>query len=133
MDLQKLRHDHKLSQSDLAELFGCKQSNISTMENSNKPLSLLNVRLLIERFGYDVIAKYAEAGEMPQGATVNIDMHKTSVGNNNNGPVNTGNGNQTVSPDAGLISVMQKQAEHITELLKQQDRLISLLEQKQDR
>ena len=50
MDLQRLRHDYKLSQSELASILGCKQSNISTMENSSKPLSALNVKILIEKY-----------------------------------------------------------------------------------
>lgn len=127
MELKLFRKNYKLSQNDLAELFGCSVGHISNIESGNRTLTALQIRLLIEKFGYDVVAKYAESGEMPQGA-INIDMHKTEI-KDNQGPVQAGNGNN-MSPDAGLISVMQSQAAHITELLKQQDRLIKLLEER---
>lgn len=130
MNLKDFRKDYKLSPSDIAELFSCSVGHIYNIESKSRPLTELQIRLLIDKYGYDEIAKYADPEDLPKGPTVNIDMHKTSVGDNNNGPVNAGNGNQTVSPDAGLISVMQSQAAHITELLKQQDRLIKLLEER---
>lgn len=133
MNLKSFMNEVDLTPEKLASIFNCSIGHIYNIVSKGRSLTAMQIRLLIDKYGFDTVAKYAEPEEMPQGATVNIDMHKTSVGDNINGPVNTGNGNQTVSPDAGLISVMQKQAEHITELLRQQDRLISLLEQKQDR
>ena len=130
MNLKQFRIDYKLGQSALAELFGCKQANISNIENGVRKITRPQLMTLIENYGIDKISPYLEPDDSIPAATVNIDMHKTSVGDNNNGPVNAGNGNQTVSPDAGLISVMQSQAAHITELLKQQDRLIKLLEER---
>lgn len=140
MDLKALRKDYKLSPSDLAELFKCSVGHIYNIESGSRTLTELQIRILIDKYGYDEIAKYADPEDLPKGPTVNIDMHKTSVGDNNNGPVNAGNGNQTVSPGAGLISVMQKQADQnsalIAELAKrseQMDRLILLLEKQNEK
>ena len=128
MELKLFRKNYKLSQSDLAELFGCSVGHISSIESGIRTLSGLQIRLLIEKFGYDVIAKYAELGEIPQGATVNIDMKRTKI-EGNTAPVQNGDGNQMTN-DATLIKVLSQQSEQITELLKQHDRLISLLEKK---
>jgi len=128
MDLQRFRHDYKLSQSDLATILGCKQSNVSTMENSDKPLSSLNIKLLIEKFGYDVIAQYTLASELPAGTSVNVDMSKTEI-KGNAAPVQNGDNNQ-MSADATLVQVMKQQSDQITRLLDQQERLIALLEKK---
>lgn len=128
MELKLFRKNYKLSQSDLAELFGCSVGHISNIESGIRTLTGLQIRLLIEKFGYDVIAKYAEPGEIPQGATVNIDMKRTKI-EGNTAPVQNGDGNQMTN-DATLIKVLSQQSEQITELLKQHNRLISLLEKK---
>lgn len=128
MELKLFRKNYKLSQSDLAELFGCSVGHISNIESGIRTLTGLQIRLLIEKFGYDVIAKYAEPGEIPQGATVNIDMKRTKI-EGNTAPVQNGDGNHMTN-DAALIKVLSQQSEQITELLKQHDRLISLLEKK---
>lgn len=128
MDLQRLRHDYKLSQSELASILGCKQSNISTMENSSKPLSALNVKILIEKYGYEAISKYADATELPpvSGGSGSVEAVNSNVQN--------GDGN-SITADATLIKVMKQQSDQnsalISELAKrseQIDRLISLLE-----
>lgn len=129
MNLKDFISDYRISQKELADLFGCAASNVSNIVAGKRNLTGLQVRLLIDKYGFETVAKYAEAGEMPQGPIVNVDMRKNEI-KNNQGPVQAGDGN-SMTTDAGLISVMQKQAEHITELLKQQDRLIKLLENKQ--
>lgn len=127
MDLKMFRKSFKLSQSDLAQLFDCSVGHISNIENGTRSLTGLQIRLLIDKYGYDVVSQYAEPSELPASASsVNIDMHQTKI-EGNHAPVQNGDGN-SMSPDAGLIQVMQKQADHISELLRQQDRLISLME-----
>lgn len=132
MDLKKFRFDYKLSQSDLAELFGCKQGHISNIEAGSRSVTALQIRLLIEKYGADVISKYAEPGEMPATITVHAPHVKENSGQVNSGGTNTQNNSNA---DATLIQVMKQQSDQITVLLEQQrkfqeqqDRLISLLE-----
>lgn len=135
MDLQKFRHDYKLSQRGLADILGCKQSNISSMENSEKPLSTLNVKILIEKFGFDAISKYLTAEELPASSVVNVDINKTEI-KGNTAPVQNGDNNQ-MSADATLVQVLKQQSDQNSALLaelskrsEQMDRLITLLEKK---
>lgn len=127
MNLKQFITDYRLSQKELADVLGCTPTNVSNIASGKRNLTGLHVRLLIDKFGLDVISKYAEPTELPAPASsVNIDMHQTKI-EGNHAPVQNGDGNN-MSPDAGLIQVMQKQADHISELLRQQDRLISLME-----
>lgn len=133
MDLKRFRHDLKVSQKELAEVFNCKQGHISNIECGQRSLTTLQIRLLIERFGFDTIAKYSEPGELPQGmVTVNA-----PVISGNSGPVQSGSGNQMSTSDNALVEVLKQQSEQITKLLEQSskkdeqiDRLISILEKK---
>lgn len=127
MDLKRFTQDYRLSQKELAVLFDCNPSNVSNIVAGKRNLTGLQIRLLIDKFGYDVIAKYAEPGEMPQGAAVNIDMRRTKI-EGNTAPVQNGDGNQMTNNDASLIQVLSQQSAQITELLKQQDRLITMME-----
>ena len=134
MDLKKLRFNLRLSQGDLAELFKCNPSNISNIEGGKRNITALQIRLLIVKFGYEEISKYAEPGEMPQGIVSTID--RSAEIKHNVAPVQNGDGN-SISTDATLIQVMTQQSDQISELIRQQskqheqmDRLISLLEKK---
>ena len=142
MDYKRFRHDYKMSQTELADILGCKQSNISSIESSTKPASQLNIRLLIEKYGYDVISKYATPEEMP--AQVTINMPKVST---NQGQINGGGGNSMNTVDASLVSALNEalklstksqdqlstSQEQLTKAQEQIDRLITLLENQQNR
>lgn len=131
MDLKKFRHDLKVSQKELAEVFNCKQGHISNIECGQRSLTNLQIRLLIERFGFDVISKYADPGELPQGITVNA-----PVISGNSGPVQSGSGNQmsTAGDTASLIALMNKMLDENAKQMAtkdaQIDRLIKILEDK---
>lgn len=127
MDIKRFRKEYNLSQKDLAAIFGCKQANVSAIELGNRSLLPIHIRLLIEKYGFDVIAKYCDKSEMPANY-VNV---SAPVISGNSAPVQSGNGNQMESPaDASLVAVLKQQSDQITTLLAQQERLISLLEKK---
>lgn len=134
MNLKQFITDYRLSQKELADVLGCTPTNVSNIASGKRNLTGLHVRLLIEKFGLDVISKYAEPSELPAPASsVNIDMHQTKI-EGNQAPVQNGDGNH-ISTDATLIQVMKQQSDQnsalIAELSKrseQMDRLISLME-----
>ena len=130
MDLKMFRKTHKLSQRDLAELFDCSVGHISNIESGTRSLTGLQVRLLIDEFGYNDVAKFADASDLPSGspASVNVDMSKTEI-KGNTAPVQNGDGNQ-MSTDSALVQVVKQQSDQISKLIEQQERLISLLEKK---
>lgn len=136
MDIKKFRHDYKVSQKDLAQLFKCGQGHISNIESGSRSITQLQIRLLIEKYGFDVVAKYANAAELPEKPTVTINA---PVITDNNAPVQAGNGNSMeLPPDAGIVEVLRQQSNQISTLLSQQqtmlahqERLIALLEKKQ--
>lgn len=128
MELKLFRKNYKLSQSDLAELFGCSVGHISNIESGIRTLTGLQIRLLIDKYGYEAISKYADATELPpvSGGSGSVEAVNSNVQN--------GDGN-SITADAVLIQVMKQQSDQnsalISELAKrseQIDRLISLLE-----
>ena len=56
-DLQKFRIDKKILQKDLANLFNCRQSNISMIEK-HKKLTDEQLKLLVDKYGETDINKY---------------------------------------------------------------------------
>lgn len=129
MDLRQFRKDHHLSQNDVAEIFGCKQNHVSAIEVGTRSLTPLHIRLLIDKYGLETIAKYADPGELPQSqqpvVTVNAPVVRT-----NSGQMQVGDGNEMKTSSAEndavverLLGILQKKDEQI-------DRLIALLEQK---
>lgn len=136
MNLKQFRKDRGLGQKDIAEIFGCKQNHVSAIESGTRALTPLHIRLLIEKYGFDVVAQYANATELPEKPSVTINA---PVITDNNAPVQAGNGNSMeLPPDAGIVEVLRQQSNQITTLLSQQqtmlahqERLIALLEKKQ--
>lgn len=59
-NLQKLRTEKKLKQSDIADLLGCKQSNISAIENNGKNPTDEQLQILINNFGEEYIMSLFE-------------------------------------------------------------------------
>lgn len=133
MDLKKFIKENRIAQVELAELFECGQSNVSSIVNGKRNLTKLQIRLLIEKYGVDKVMPYADQNEMPQGAIVTVNA---PVITDNTAPVQAGNGNSMELPqDAGIVEVLRQQSNQITTLLSQQqtmlahqERLIALLE-----
>lgn len=135
MQLSRFINDYRLSQREIADIIGCHPSNISNIVKEKRNLTGLHIRLLIEKYGYDVIAKYAEPGEMPAppSNSVNITMQKTG----DNSPATNGNGNSITTADVKLLEALNKALDQNSKMLEQNsksqeqiDRLISLLENK---
>lgn len=136
MDLKKFRYDYHLGQNELADVLGCTQANVSRIESGSRSITGLQIRLLIEKYGLDVISKYATPSELPATApAVSIDLSRSSTQiSGNQAPVNSGSGTQT-NTDADLVqalksqaSVLSSQSQQISDLIQQQARLIALLE-----
>jgi hypothetical protein len=128
MNLKSFMNEVDLTPEKLASIFNCSTGHIYNIVSKGRSLTAMQIRLLIDKYGFETVAKYAGDGEMPQGPIVNVDMSRTKI-EGNQGPVQNGDGNQMTN-DATLIQVLSQQSAQITELLKQQDRLISLLEKK---
>lgn len=128
MDLKNFISDYRLSQKELSEVFGCSPTNVSNIVSGKRNLTGLQIRLLIDKYGYEAISKYADATELPpvSGSSGSVEAVNSNVQN--------GDGN-SITADATLIRVMKQQSDQnsalISELAKrseQIDRLISLLE-----
>lgn len=125
MDLKGFLRDYKISQNEISVLFNCGAPNVSNIVNGKRALTGLQIRLLIEKYGFEAIAKYAEAEELPSVVTVNAQHVQTNSGQINGGGGNTQN--VTSAPD-DLFVVLKQQSNQITTLLEHQARLIALLE-----
>ena len=111
-NLKGLRRELGKKQSDIAQLFGCVQGNISAQERTNRNLSDEQMAILYSTFGEDVVNKYAQEDE----------MHTSSIGDNNtiNGFA-THNSTVNYTENKELISLLHKKDEQI-------DRLLSIIE-----
>ena len=128
MDLKNFISDYRLSQKELSEVFGCSPTNVSNIVSGKRNLTGLQIRLLIDKYGYEAISKYADATELPpvSGGSGSVEAVNSNVQN--------GDGN-SITADATLIKVMKQQSDQNTALIaelakrsEQMDRLISLLE-----
>lgn len=133
MDLKKFIKDNRISQVELSTLFDCKPGHVSNIVNGKRSITQLQIRLLIEKYGVDKVMPYADQGEMPQGAIVNV---TAPVITDNTAPVQAGNNNSMEVPNdtAALVALMNKMLDqHEKQLQKrdaQIDRLIDILEKK---
>jgi transcriptional regulator with XRE-family HTH domain len=57
VDLKKFRKDFKITQQDIASLFGCLPSNISMIEKNGR-LTDVQINILISKYGKETINKY---------------------------------------------------------------------------
>jgi transcriptional regulator with XRE-family HTH domain len=104
-NLQKLRIEKGLTQKDAAILLGCKQPNISAIENSGKNPTPEQVEILISKYGEGyVMSLYDNLRE-------ELDIKSQNELNLES-----------------AFQIMKKQAESLNKKDEQIDRLISLLE-----
>lgn len=133
MELRKFRKENGISQEELAELFACNPSNVSNIENGRRTLTKLQLRLMIQRYGFDKVAQYATCDEMPDQSSFIVNA---PVITDNTAPVQAGNNNSIEMPNdtAALVALMHKMLDqHEKQLQKrdeQIDRLIDILEKK---
>lgn len=57
-DLRSFRNDLSLSQTEMAQLLGCTQPNITRMERDYKDLSKEQARILSDKYGENTVHKY---------------------------------------------------------------------------
>lgn len=133
MNLKKFMEDGAVSPKELAEIFECSPSNVSNIANGKRNLTKYQMRRLIENYGFDKIAQYASADELPAKALVKVNA---PVITDNTAPVQAGNNNSMEVPNdtAALVALMNKMLDqHEKQLQKrdeQIDRLIDILEKK---
>lgn len=133
MNLKKFMEDGAVSPKELAEIFECSPSNVSNIANGKRNLTKYQMRRLIENYGFDKIAQYASADELPAKALVKVNA---PIITDNTAPVQAGNNNSMEVPNdtAALVALMNKMLDqHEKQLQKrdeQIDRLIDILEKK---
>ena len=80
IDLKRLRIDKKLTQVELAELFGCNQNFISDIETGKKTLPPDKLAILKEKFGD--ITRYITQETQSQMAEGHNIIQQSAKGNN---------------------------------------------------
>ncbi|WP_337468362.1 helix-turn-helix transcriptional regulator [Hallella sp.] len=112
---KEFRRAHGLFQSQLAEIMGMVQSNVSRYETEGIEPTPEQYQKLYEKYGKEDVDSYIVKGEA---LNSNVNIH----GNQNNG----------VQVDKDIIEIIKKQTEilanHIVEQDKINSRLISVLE-----
>lgn len=146
MDLKSFRKNHKLSQSELAQLFGVTQAHVSSIEKGERNrLTPMQMRILVDEFGYDDISMYASPEELPERQAPLSPSVPTGILGDNNVQVG-GNANNVNAGGAlsmalaeiakahDLMSKMQSESDRRTAKMQEQmDRLISIIEGQQNK
>ncbi len=57
-DLKRFRRDNRLTQTQIANLFGCKQSYISDIERFRRPMPEAYMKILLDRFNAEEVKTY---------------------------------------------------------------------------
>lgn len=125
MNLANFIKDFKLSQRELADVLKCTPTNVSNIVNGKRNLTGLHIRLLIDKYGFEAVSKYAEPDELPANITINMPKVET-----NSGQINGGGGNSMNTVDASLIQALNEALKQNSKSQEQIDRLITLLEKK---
>ncbi len=58
IDLKRFRKDNNLTQTQMAEIFGCKQSYISDIERYRRPMPNAYIKALVNRFNEEKLQDY---------------------------------------------------------------------------
>lgn len=113
--LRQFRNDKGLKQSDLQELFSCTQPTISQIENGRIAMPANYVRILIDKFGKEVISEY----EQPEYNNASANDGSMAV---------AGNGNRVNSATDKFLDVIKLQQEQLSKSQEQIDRLLAIIE-----
>ncbi|WP_106828147.1 helix-turn-helix domain-containing protein [Parabacteroides pacaensis] len=116
--LRQFRNDKGLKQSDLQELFSCTQPTISQIENGRISMPANYVRILIDKFGKEVISEY----EQPEYNNASANDGSMAV---------AGNGNHHINANTTLemaINEIAEQRKLVAKSQEQIDRLLSIIE-----
>lgn len=133
MDLKGFLKETRVSQVELSRVFDCSPGNVSNIVTGKRNMTETQVRRLADKYGLDVVSKFASPAEMkflrpsvPGGTVVSDNASAVQV--------QSGDNNQ-ISADATLVAVMKQQSDQISSLIAQQqvfldhqDRLLSLIE-----
>lgn len=107
-DLQSLRKEHRITQKDAAILLGCKQPNISAIENDGKDLTEEQLNILIDKYGKENVMRYYTESGIVSDEHLHYGSHKNEL--------------------QIAFEIMKKQADSLERKDQQIDRLITLIE-----
>ncbi len=102
-DLKQFRKDFGITQKAMAEIFNCVQPNISAFERLGKDLEDYQSKILVEKFGEDIVKKYI----IPN-TTTNIGQNFGAIGGNNRSTyTNVGNTINLSLPEEGTVKIIK--------------------------
>lgn len=120
INLKNFRQSHGLFQSEMAEILGINQSNVSRAEiRGGFDLTYNQIQTLYERFGQEDVDSFA----IPESRLIDASNNTNVDGTQNNGVFGT---------DPTSLEIIKQQSEALAELANKQaqqtDRLLALLE-----
>lgn len=134
IDIASLRKHQNIKQSDMAELLGINQSQISEIERGIRPVSTKYEEILVAHFGKDKCDEYrVETGNdrrLPKSDITIIDKSNRSGGDNANEIRKAGRDyyEEPCREDKVMIDTLRKEVEHLTTLLAEREKRVQRLE-----
>ena len=131
IDIASLRKAKNIKQSEMADILGINQSQISEIERGLRPVSAKYEEILIEQFGEEVCDEFRVSSQDNRRLTVNGDVKghaKVSQDTNNNcTPINPGNDDLQAQLDE-CRAELAKTKKELEQANKRIDKLLSIIE-----
>lgn len=131
IDIAALRKANKIKQSEMAEMLGINQSQISEIERGIRPVSAKYEEILIEQFGEDVCDEFRVSSQDNRRITVNGDVKghaRVSQDTNNNcAPANSDNVDLQTQLNE-CRTELSKTKKELEQANKRIDKLLSIIE-----
>lgn len=131
IDIAALRKAKKIKQSEMAEMLGINQSQISEIERGIRPVSAKYEEILIEQFGEDVCDEFRVSSQDNRRITINGDVKgraRVSQDTNNN-CAQTNSGNDDLQTQLNECRTeLAKTKKELEQANKRIDKLLSIIE-----
>lgn len=131
IDIAALRKAKKIKQSEMAEILGINQSQISEIERGIRPVSAKYEEILIEQFGEDVCDEFRVSSQDNRRIIVNGDVKEharvSQDTNNNCAPTNSGNDDLQTQLNE-CRTELAKTKKELEQANKRIDKLLSIIE-----
>lgn len=131
IDIAALRKAKKIKQSEMAEMLGINQSQISEIERGIRPVSVKYEEILIEQFGEDVCDEFRVSSQDNRRITVNGDVkgHARVSQDTNNGCASSATTDKDLQTRYDeCCAELTKTKKELEQANKRIDKLLSIIE-----
>lgn len=131
IDIAALRKTKKIKQSEMAEMLGINQSQISEIERGIRPISAKYEKILIEQLGEEICDEFRVSSQDNRRLMVNGNVKghaRVSQDTNNNCTATTANGDKLQAQLNECRTELARTQRELEQANKRIDKLLSIIE-----